>query len=186
MNLFEITPEYQVQINPAAYELLPFKTVWDRDKSKTKERARKELAYIVFKNDYKSPFVNEPDEKIREAEVLEHIFGRGTKWKADKVVEEAAEFYIDLQETFSLKLLRDTMSAVSRLREYFREINFTEVEVSEQGVVRPKYDVKKFVDTIEKIPKVIDSLQKIEESVKKEREVGDRLRGGREKGMYVD
>ena len=186
MQIFELDGGYNVQINPIAYNLLPFGEIWDRDKSKTKSTAKKELAYVYFNNDYKSDFFNEPDSQKRTEEVIRYVFGKNSKWEPDEKVQQAEEFYRERQKTFSLKLLEDTMYGIDKLSQYFKEINFNEVEYSEGGQVRPKYDIKKFADTVEKVPKIIESLKKIRENVEKEQEAESVLRGGREKGMYAD
>ncbi len=186
MQIFELDAAHQLKIAPQAYALLPLKAIWERDKSKQKETAKKELAYVFFNNDYKSTFFNEPDSKDRAKMVVEYVFGKDSKWEPDEVVLEAEAFYVEHQDTFSLKLLKDTMKGVNKLREYFRDINFKETLKSKTGEIFPKYDVKKFVDTVEKIPKVVESLQNIEKAVKKEQETDSKLRGGREKGMYAD
>jgi len=171
MQLFEIDSSYNLKISPQAYILIPFKTLWERDKSKTKDRAKKELAYVFFNNDYKSTFFNEPDEEVRAKIIKQHIFGKDSNWKPDEKVNAAEDFYQEYRDTFSLKLLKDSMYGLNTLREYFRN---------------PGEDVKKYVETIEKLPKLIEALERIEERIKKEQESENRLRGGRTKGMYTD
>ena len=188
MNLFQIDEQYNVQIDPIAYTLLPFKTIWDRDKSKTKEKAKAELAFIFFTVDYKSVYYNQPDEEEREKEVIRHLFKENkNKWKPDKIVREAQNFYKDKQKTFSLSLLENAMIGINKLSLYLRDISFDEVEINDKtGEVKPKHDVKKFADTVKTIPDIMKSLQLLEETVKKEQEQKNSLRGGREKGMYAD
>jgi hypothetical protein len=186
MNLFELTSEYKVQINPAAYTLSHFKKIWDRDKSKTKDIAQAELAFVYFTCDYKSDFYNIPDIETREIEVTKHCF-KDKKWTPDKVVRDAQEFYRERQKTFSLTLLENAMIGLNRLSEYLRDINFEENEVNERtGEVKPKHDTKKYADTIKTIPEQVKALEALEETIKKEQAQNKSLRGGREKGLYVD
>jgi predicted house-cleaning noncanonical NTP pyrophosphatase (MazG superfamily) len=186
MNLFELTSEYKVQINPAAYTLSHFKKIWDRDKSKAKETAQAELAFVYFTCDYKSDFYNIPETETREIEVIKHCI-KDTKWKPDKVVRDAQEFYKDRQKTFSLILLEDAVHGISKLSSYLRDINFEENEINERtGEIKPKHDIKKYADTIKTIPDILKALNSLEEAVKKEQQQKNSLRGGREKGLYVD
>jgi hypothetical protein len=186
MNLFELTSEYKVQINPAAYTLSHFKKIWDRDKSKTKEVAQAELAFVWFTCDYKSDFFNIPDAEQKEIEVIKECF-KGKKWTPDKVVRDAQEFYKERQKTFSLILLEDAVHGISKLSSYLRDINFNENEVNERtGEIKPKHDIKKYADTIKTIPDIHKALISLEEAVKKEQQQKNSLRGGREKGLYVD
>ena len=173
MQLFQINEQYKIDIDPVAYTLIPFKKIWDRDKSKDKSKARKELAFIYFSIDYKSDFYNIPEVEQREIEVIKHIFEK-EEWSPDKVIKEAQEFYKERQKTFSLVLLENALLGLGKLSEYFRTIDFTE------------YDPKKFADTVRQLPAIIESLKKTEEAVQKEQDTDSRLRGGREKGLYTD
>ncbi len=186
MKLFELDSNYQVRVDPLAYSLIPFKKLWDRDKSKSKERAKKEFSFIFFTTDYKSDFYNIPSPEKREEEVIKHIFGEKS-WEPDKVIREAQEFYKERQKTFSLILLDDAILGISNLSKHLRNVNFDEVEIDEKaGVPKPKYDIKKYADTIKQIPAILDALKVLEEAVRKEQDSDNRLRGGREKGMYAD
>jgi hypothetical protein len=186
MNIFELTSEYKIQIDPVAYTLEPFKVLWTRDKSKNKEIAQAELAFVFFTCDYKSDFYNIAEEEIKEGEVVRHCF-KDKKWAPDDKVRAAQEFYKERQKTFSLILLEDAVHGISKLSSYLRDINFEENEVNPKtGEVKPKHDIKKYADTIKTIPEILKALNTLQEAVKKEQESNRALRGGREKGMYTD
>ena len=55
MKLFDIDNN-KVIVHPEALLIQSFKLLWDRDKSKDKARALKELAYVYFMTDFKSPY----------------------------------------------------------------------------------------------------------------------------------
>lgn len=91
MNLFTYEG-YKLTISPEALVLKPFKQIWDRDKSKNKEKAIQELGFIYFFCDIRSDYqyiVNEADRElaIKEGE------GLPQSWKPDVKVKEAIEFY---------------------------------------------------------------------------------------------
>ena len=186
MNLIELTSDYKLQIDPAAYMLGPFKKLWDRDKSKTKDKALKELAYVFYSCDYKSPYFGNTSPEERDIEVKRHVFNDETA-TVDNLVVEAQEFYKERQKTFSLVLLEDAMTGIGKLSKYLKDINFYENEINERtGEVRPKHDIKKYADTVKTIPDILKSLTALKEAVQKEQESESGLRGGREKGMYAD
>ena len=186
MKLFQIDEKYNVSIDPIAYTLEPFRKLWNRDKSKNKIQAKNELAFTYFTTDYKSDFYNIPDITLREKEVAKHVF-KDENWEPDKAVREAQAFYKERQKTFSLVLLDDAIYGISNLSRYLREVSFDDVKVdAKSGKVRPKHDIKKYADTIKQIPAILDSLKALEEAVQKEQETDNKLRGGREKGMYAD
>lgn len=185
MNLFEIDSSYNLQINPAAYTLLPFKKLWDRDKSKTKQRALKELAYVFYTCDYKSTYAENTSPEEREREVKAHVYG-DPEAEVDELVTEAQEFYRDRQKTFSLILLEDAVSGITKLSKYLRDVNFEENEINPKtGEAKPKHDIKKYADTIKTIPDILKSLNTLQEAVKREQEAEANLQGGRKKGMYA-
>jgi hypothetical protein len=55
-----------VIMNPTILWIPEFKEIWDRDKTKHKVRAVKEISYIVFLYSFKSPYLaySEKDRKI--------------------------------------------------------------------------------------------------------------------------
>lgn len=171
MHLFEVDKHLNLTIDPILYTLGPFKKLWDRDKSKNKYIAKQEIAFVYFNNDYKSTFFEEPDTEVREKLVTEFLFEDHPKWKPDPLVRAAEDFYRQQRETFSLRLLQDIMYGLNQLRKQFRE---------------PDADMKKFVDTVEKVPKLLAALEQVEKRIKKEQESGNTLKGGKEKSMYAD
>lgn len=177
--------DYKLQIQPEAYAINYFKVIWDRDKTKDKSIAVKELAYIYYMTDYASDFLSIMDENDRDVQVKKAC-SLDSKWKPDKVILDAINFYNERQQTIKLGLLQDARSGIKKLSKYLKDINFDEVIVGDKGDVKPKHDIKKYADTIRQIPSILQALDDLEEAVKKERDVQKGLRGGREKPMYAD
>jgi len=174
-----------LMIQPEAFALVPFRVLWERDKSKDKIVAIGELSYMYFMADYTSDYADIIDEEIRDAEVRkESILKKG--WQPDEAVKEAINFYRGRQGTVALQLLEDSRSGINKLSTYLRNINFDETTTNKAGEVLPKHDIKKFADTIRQVPAILSALKELEEAVKKEKEAERGLRGGRAKGMYAD
>ena len=57
MNLFFIS-DNKILPTPETLLIKEFENIWNRDKTKTKDIALKELAYIYFISDYKSIYNN--------------------------------------------------------------------------------------------------------------------------------
>ena len=93
MKLFKLV-NYNLSIDDEAYLLLPFKALWDRDRSKNKELAQAELAYIFFMEDFNSDFFTILDEAERKEEVKRNL-SLPSNWQEDTAVLEAREFYRD-------------------------------------------------------------------------------------------
>ena len=83
---------YKITISEEALMLKPFKALWDRDKTKTKEKALMELGYIYFLCDPRSDYQYIVDLESRSDEIKKGE-GIDTKWKPDSKVLEAIEFY---------------------------------------------------------------------------------------------
>lgn len=64
MKLFKFEG-YRVIVEPEALLLQPFKTIWNRDKSKSKDIANSELGYVYFFADPRSDYQYILDEDAR-------------------------------------------------------------------------------------------------------------------------
>ena len=91
MKLFKYE-SYKITISEEALLLKPFKKIWDRDKSKSKEKALSELGFIYFFCDARSDYQYIVDEELRKEQIKEGE-GMSKDWQPDKLVEEAMEFY---------------------------------------------------------------------------------------------
>lgn len=181
MNLFELE-NYKVKIQPEAYALLPFKKIWDRDKSKDKSIAIEELAYVYYTTDYQSDFLTIIDEKERAVEVIKYCsLPKG--WKIDKDVQDAIEFYKKMQETIATKLLEKSYVGVSKLMQFYDEVDL--MAMNDKGA--PVYNAKQLADTIKSTSDIIKSLRQLEDIVKQEKDLAtNKLRGDRVKSVYED
>ena len=152
-----------VQINTDFLVVPEFKELWDRDKSKTKERAYKELSYAYFMADYKSPYNVYPEDQREEAILKDFI--RDAEWKPDDLVKQAVNRYIEFQDTPTLRLVRAARKAVEKL------IIFFETEGT---------DHKSFTSNLKELGNITKSLDMLEEKTKKEQTSEERIRGGGE------
>ena len=181
MRLFDLINN-QLVISEEAYALLPFKVLWERDKTKLKEKALAELGYVYFMEDYKSDFSDVVNEDERKKEVIP-VLSLPSSWKEDKAVIEAREFYRKRsEEIIPLLLLRDSKVVIDKMREYFREVDF--LALDDKG--RPKYDIDKLARVVERSASILDNLTKLEESVKKEVQAKKDKVGSKTKAVFED
>ena len=174
-----IVNNYSVIPSTYALTIQDFKILYDRDKSKDKAVAIKELAYIYFYCDHNSPFaVYTADE--RNEEVVLSVFGDKSKWKADSKVQTACDKYTKLKETSAVKLLKSATSSVSKLQKYFEDIDLTLMD--DNG--KPIFNAKDLVMNLSKVGDVVSGLSKLEELVKKEEQKSSKVRGGVEINKY--
>ena len=182
MNLFEIKNNKLV-FSPEAIAIAPFKVLYEKDTSKTKERAVAELAALYYFVDYKSDFSNILEENTKLHEIVSIIPDLGKDWKPYLEWNAAVEYYKKIQETPSLKLISSARNGLSKIEKFFNSIDLQSVDKSG----KPKYSAKQLLDTINQVPKAIESMNMLEEQIKKELEQkNNKLRGGRAKGDYAD
>jgi len=171
MKLFNLN-NFKVEIEPEALLLAPFSAIWERDKSSTKKYALNELSYVWFMQDVKSDFFAIVNEEERSREVLK-VLELPDKWKPDRLVTAAEDFYRKASESLAHKLLRDSRAGLEKISETLRNPNFDTV------------DIKKVAEIIRMLPQLVEALNKMEESVLKEKEVIEH-RGSQERAPFED
>lgn len=160
MSIFNLK-NHQVIVEPDKLIIPEFRYLWERDKSKNKEQATKELSYVYFATDYQSPY-NVYPEDVRINKITED-FIKDPSWIPDEHIMAAVSKYRRFQETPSIRLLRGAQMGANKLEEYFRESDPSD---------------PKFTSNLEKIGKIVESLDKLEEKVKKDTTKSDKIRGG--------
>lgn len=171
---------YKLHISEEAFILKPFKEIWNRDKTKNKDKALQELAYVYFMCDPRSDYQYIVDEEDR-AKAIKEGEGIDSKWKPDNKVIEAMKFYKTFKPVSAL-LLEDTRIAVDKLRQLLRNIDLTEVD--DKG--KPIYTLNTITATIKQIPSLVKDLDEAEKAIAKEIMESDKVRGAQEKSMYED
>lgn len=168
---------YRIVISEEALLLKPFKKIWDRDKTKNKEKAYMELGFIYFYCDPRSDYQYLTDEEERLKSIKE---GEGIpdKWNPDIVVKEAMNFYNGFKPTSAL-LLEDTRNMVNGYRAKLREItkDMSNLEIK---------DIKDIGAIIKQIPALVKDLDEAERAVSKEIIESNKVRGSQEKSIYED
>lgn len=169
-------------ISEEAYILSPFKALWDRDKTKDKERALAEMGFIYFMEDFRSDFSDITNEDDR-AEEIKRSIDLPPDWKEDKFVKEAREFYRKRSEEITpLLLLRDAKIVIDRMREFYREVDFLALDKNGKS----KYDIDKVARVVERSAGIFENLTKLELMVKKEVQAKRDKVGTKTKSMFED
>tara|TARA_R110002020_G_scaffold345259_2_gene559278 strand:+ start:463 stop:984 length:522 start_codon:yes stop_codon:yes gene_type:complete len=139
----------------------------------------KELAFVYFMVDHKSPFsVYEWEQRI--IEVKNSIFDDKSKWTPSSKVLGACDKYEKLIETSAVRLLKAARESIVKLEKYFRSIDLTLVD--DNG--KPIFHAKDLITNLSNMGKVVDGLSRLEEIVKKEEQAANTNRGGVEVNKY--
>ena len=168
---------YKIVISEEALLLKPFKKIWDRDKTKNKEKAYMELGFIYFYCDPRSDYQYLTDEEER-LKAIKEGEGIPDKWSPDNIVKEAMNFYNGFKPTSAL-LLEDTRNMVNGYRAKLREItkDMSNLEIK---------DIKDIGAIIKQIPALVKDLDGAERAVSKEIIESNKVRGSQEKSIYED
>lgn len=180
MKLFTFE-NYKVTISPEALALEPFKKLWNRDKSKTKDTAISQIAYVYFMEDPASDYQYLVDRDDRSKAIIEGE-GLDPKWKPDKQIQEAMEFYASFKTTSAL-ILEDTRYAADNLRKSLRNINLDDTD--KNG--KPVYTVASIISAIKQVPQLVKELSEAERAIAKEMtENNGKVRGQKTKALMED
>lgn len=179
--LFTIDAAGNVVIDPAAYGVAAYRKLWDRDKTKSKDKAIGELGYVYYMNDFRSFVGDIKDRSLRHKEVVKLVFPSKLDYVADKVVVEAMEIY-KLDVPYSVGVLDDAKTGVEALRKYFRVVDLT--EMNDKGTL--VYDAAKLRTNLANLAQVMESISKLEMKVKQDVDSSDQMRGGKIKGYFED
>ena len=158
-----------LRISPEALVVQEFHDIWKRDKSKTKDRALRELAFIYHTTDYQSIYRNYHPNN-RESKIKLDIF-KDKDWTPDTMIILAQDKYGNLQTTLSMELLNDVEMGLTKLRDYFREVDFDEDETN--GVA-----AKNFIANVKAMGDLVKGMKSLKEEVEKELSNNMQLRGG--------
>lgn len=180
MNIFSYDSLYkQLEINePEILLVREFKALLDKDKSKQKEKAFRELTYIYLALSWKSPY-NQYSEQERHEEALNDS-GLTEEEFNNPTFREACRKFRALQDSNkSIKLLEAARTATDQFIDYFNTI----IDLNERDQNgKPVFSAEKVMKEMAQLSKVHEQLTMLEAQVKQEMEVSSGTRAGVQKG----
>lgn len=180
MKLFNFN-DYKIDISPEAFALKAFRAIWNRDKSRSKEKAIQEFGFIYFMCDPRSSYMFYLDEEDRSNNIkLDE--GLDKKWKPDAVLNEAMEQYKKLTKTTSSELLNRSRLAADKLGLELANIDFSKLDRNE----KPIYTINTVAAALKSLPDVVKNLMEAERMVAQEIDEKSNMRGGKEKKIGED
>ena len=179
MKLFDII-NGKVVMNPQVLAMPEFKYLWDRDEDIDKDKAVKEISYVVFLCDES---LTNPYRAYKEGDrrdVLLRDFIKDKRWKPDKHIEAAITKFMEATQTTNSRLLKSAKNAAEKLAGYLDMIDFNEVDKDGKYL----YSAKELASNLAAVGNIVKSLHQLEEMVKKEQLETNTVRGGGEIGFY--
>ncbi len=176
MNVFSYDNDHlQLEINePELLLVKEFKALLDRDRTKTKNRAMKELTYIYLALDWKSVYCNYSEQERHEEALSDS--GLTEEQFNDPIFREACRKYRKLQDSNkSIRLLEAAKKAADQLTDYFDVI----VDLNERDVNgKPVFSAEKFMKEVAQLSNVHEQLVTLEKEVKESVSQESTTRGG--------
>lgn len=160
--LFDIVKN-EVQLTPDVLAVPAIYRLWERDKGRNKPKAKKEITYVVFLCDFKSPY-KDVSYRDKEKIIRSDIFGSRSSWQPDELVKDAVERYKQLQKTRTMHLLDSARKAVEKLSEYFDTVNF--IDTDDYG--RPLHTAADVSRNLKEVGNIVKSLITLEKQVQSE------------------
>lgn len=182
MEIFEVNGNV---VRPTANILTisPFKEIWKRDKSKTKNIAMQEFAFIEFMVSKKksNPFKGYDDE-IKEEKIKEKVIVED-KWEADELVIEGIEIYKKWQFEASptIRYYEANLSALSKTINYLTD-GLDYEERNRSGM--PVHKFNDVVRGIKEADQVLKSLTSLRKKVEEELYEASKTVGNKEINPY--
>lgn len=170
----------EVTITPEALAIPAFKALWDKDKTKSKDRAKDEIRYVLFLHDNtKSPYKDFPE--YEKDKVIRTDLFKNVEWEPDETVKWACESYLKMTETPAIRLLRASKSAVDKLAIYLESVDFDKLDSNGKP-----YSARDVVFNLGNIGNLVKSLGTLEEAVRREQTENSRVQGGAEINYFED
>ena len=165
----------RIELNiPEILLVKEFAALLNRDKTKNKDKAFREMTYIYLAICWKSPYSQyseqeRHEEALRDSELTEKEFN-------DPIFREACRKYRALQESNkSIKLLEAAKRATDQFIDYFDTI----VDLNERDANgKPIFSAEKVMKEMATRHKVHEELVTLEDQVKKELTEQSTIRGG--------
>ena len=104
MRIFDIVSG-EVIIDPSRLMIPEFKALWQRDKTKDKQRVTKELAYIVFSYDLSADNPYRGYSEYERDIVLKRDLFNDPNWVPDDKITAAIDKFKKLMETTNTRVL---------------------------------------------------------------------------------
>lgn len=168
MELLQIS-ESKLIVSPYALTISEFKAIWDRDTTRAKDKAIKELSFVYFMAAYHSPY-RAYEIKERASKIVHDLNMK--EWASDDVIKASIVKYEELEVTPTLALLQDVEEGVFKIREFFRTVD---IKKDEKGT-----KVASLIRSMGSIPDVIKSMSILRSQVEKELAIGQVGRAGRQ------
>jgi len=160
----------KIIVAPECLVIEPFKSIWEKDKSKDKTQAFNMIKYTWYYASFKSPFFQHSNTDKHKL-IVDHIL-KEPKFKMTQDLLDCINMYDKIHTTPAMRLFRAVQESINKMEKFFEDAEYNE-------------------DSITKIQKAIIDMPKMQEAVQsalnncqKEQSTGDKVRGDNVLGMF--
>lgn len=161
----------------------PFKDLWERDESPSKEKAIMDFTFIELMCSPKksNPFFGYPEDK-RGEKIISQVF-KGGPYIADTLVYDGMRTYLTFltEASPTYATLRANRLAAEKTNEFLTNFSYTDVN-PKTGL--PIYKAKEITDSVKNTQGVILALDSLEKKVQEELFEATKTKGMREIGHF--
>lgn len=180
MKLIEFDGE-QFKIADEALLVRSIRELFQQDKSKKKEDFWRQISYMWFMYDPRSPYMYIVKPENRAVEVKRQE-GFGEDWNPSEQLNAAMEDYRRQCVTTAALLLEGMRKGIENVRSFLENVNLTAVDKSN----KPIYQVSTITSALKQVPELAKALVEAEKALAKDFSTEDRARGTTEKAAGED
>lgn len=171
MQIFELK-DHQLIPTIECYTFPELKVLIDRDKTKEKTKAFKEIGFVFHMCDPDSNFYNYPP-SVKEEEIKKSYL-QDSKFKQDKEIKAAIVAYKEAKETAKQRMLNMWTEKMDEITDYIKEL-----PVDDDSI-------KLLMEAASKVGNIISTIDKIEDSLEKGKVKEDKRRGKSETSIFEE
>jgi hypothetical protein len=182
--LFEVKDRHVV---PTVEALLvpPFNEIWERDKSKDKNVAIQEFAYIEFMASYKrtNPYREYPESK--KEEIIRKDIIKTEGWEVDDLIKEGIRVLEEFQKdaSISYSYYKSAKKAAESMQDFFDNVEIGEKNFKTGNpIYKPKDITSALIDT----ERVLQNLSSLAKKVEEELFDEVRLKAGKKVSIFAN
>jgi hypothetical protein len=183
MKLFEMR-DFNLQLIPEVWGLLPFKAILKRDKGRNKETAFKEMLFIYFYSDIRSDYVYITDNIVRASEIKKDI-GLPEDWNIDDIIKDAVKYYESMSLSPIAKLYKGSLKAADDISKYLEKTD----ELLDERTVNGSTvtTLATITGSLKSVPVIMRDLKAAyKEVLSEQKELEGRTKGSKTMGLFED
>jgi len=185
MEIFQFNGDsIYVDFSPQLLTIDIFKKIVNRDKSKDKDLAKKEISFVYFFSDIRSDYMYITNEFERKDEIVKDL-NLPKSWRMDNLITEAVEFYKKRSTTVNSALYESACISAIEISEYLKGTKRLLEERTDKGAAVT--NINSITGALAKVPDIMRNLTAAHTELIKEQKITEgRTKGSKTFNMFED